>query len=98
MKHCKENGNYLEVLIHSTRVNRQTYNYLFDKIKRKLSSWKANQLSLAGRTTLVHSVTSTIANYAMQSTKLPIVVAKDIDALNRNFFGMHLKGKRRFLW
>lgn len=75
MAHCTDLGLYLGVPLHSARVNKNTYKHLLYKVKRKLSSWKANQFSLAGRAVLVQSVTSTIASYTMQSTRLPLSVA-----------------------
>lgn len=86
MNHSTDLGLYLGVpLLHSSRVTKHTYAHLLEKIKKRLSSWKASQLSLAGRATLVQSVTSTIATYTMQSTKLPASVSKEIDSLNRKF-------------
>ncbi|CAN1122260.1 hypothetical protein LINPERHAP2_LOCUS1265 [Linum perenne] len=38
---------------------------------KKLSSWKAKSLSLAGRVTLAQSVLSAIPAYAMQTSLLP---------------------------
>lgn len=42
-------------------------------------------LSLAGRTTLIQTVTATIPNYAMQTMKFPAFTHGDIDKLNKNF-------------
>ncbi|XVF01308.1 hypothetical protein REPUB_Repub04eG0076700 [Reevesia pubescens] len=84
MKHTQSLGTYLGVPIHSQRVSKATYKSLLDKVKKRLSGWKANQLSVAGRATLVQSVSSSIASYTMQSTKLPIFVTIEIDKLNRN--------------
>ncbi|XVF14883.1 hypothetical protein REPUB_Repub09cG0099300 [Reevesia pubescens] len=85
MKHTRTLGTYLGVPIHSQRVSKLTYHSLLDKVKKRLSSWKVNQLSLAGRTTLVQSVSSTIATYTMQSSKLPCSVINEIDKMNRSF-------------
>ncbi|PNX55828.1 hypothetical protein L195_g049459 [Trifolium pratense] len=42
-------GKYLgEPLLHSRQKN-STYEYLIDKIRKRLSSWKAGHLSFAGR-------------------------------------------------
>ena len=47
--------------------------------------WKANILSLAGRSVLVKHVSSTIPNYVMQCAHLPSKIIKGIDQVNRNF-------------
>jgi len=54
-------------------------------MKAKLSQWKASQLSIAGRHILVQSVTSTLANHAMQCVKIPAGVCDAIDQIQRNF-------------
>ena len=69
MNHCDDLGMYLGVPLHSQMVNKCTYYYLLEKNKKRLVSWKENQLSLVERATLVQSVTSSIATYTMQSTK-----------------------------
>lgn len=51
----------------------------------RLSGWKAKLLSLAGRATLVNSVTSSIPTYTMLVTSLPAVVTEEIDKANRRF-------------
>ncbi|XVF36716.1 hypothetical protein REPUB_Repub19eG0082000 [Reevesia pubescens] len=85
MKVSSDLGNYLGVPLLAKRVNKHTYSFFIDKVSKRLASWKASQLSFAGRATLVQAVTSTIATYAMQSTKLHVSVTHEIDRLNRNF-------------
>ena len=85
MKCSSTLGIYLGVPIHSNRFSKDTYNALLDKIKKRLSGWKASQLSLTGRSILVQSVSSTIATYTMQTAKLPSSVIREIDRLNRSF-------------
>ncbi|KAE8734165.1 hypothetical protein F3Y22_tig00000778pilonHSYRG00265 [Hibiscus syriacus] len=46
-------GKYLGVPLIHGRVSKVTYNELVDKVKERLSSWKSNTLSIAGRVTLV---------------------------------------------
>ncbi|XP_024158077.2 uncharacterized protein LOC112165700 [Rosa chinensis] len=78
-------GKYLGMpLIHS-RVNKHTYNGIFDKVQNRLSSWKSKALSMAGRLTLVNSVTSSIPIYTMQTAKLPMSLCDKLDKLNRDF-------------
>ncbi|XVF22870.1 hypothetical protein REPUB_Repub12eG0208500 [Reevesia pubescens] len=85
MRHTLSLGKYLGVQIHDKRVTKNTFSDLLDKVKKRLSGWKAKQLSLAGRQTLVQSVFSTIATYTMQSSRLPVSVSNAVDRLNRNF-------------
>ena len=52
---------------------------------QKLSAWKANSPSLAGRLTLCFSVLSTMPTYLMQTTLLPSSVCSIIDFTYRKF-------------
>ncbi|CAL5387167.1 unnamed protein product [Camellia sinensis] len=78
-------GKYLGVPLLHSRVNSQIYNNILEKIQRKLSNWKANTLSLAGRATIVQAVSFSIPSYIMQIAKIPQRICKQIDKLNRNF-------------
>ncbi|CAI0476266.1 unnamed protein product, partial [Linum tenue] len=61
----------------------------------KLSTWKAKNLSLAGRVTLAMSVLNAIPSYAMQTSPLPISVCGEIDRKNRGFMWGSQYGKRK---
>lgn len=78
-------GKYLGMPIHHERVSKSTYQYILDKMDTRLSSWKANTLSLAARHTLVSSVVSAMPSYAMQSTLLPATICEEIDKRCRSF-------------
>lgn len=54
----------------------------------KLSSWKRNTLSLAGRCVLIQSATSSVEVHTMQTTMLPVSVTSKIDRINRIFYGV----------
>ncbi|KAL5831677.1 hypothetical protein ACOSQ4_017031 [Xanthoceras sorbifolium] len=80
-------------LIHG-RVTNQTYKDLIAKVKKRLTGWKSATLSLAGRITLVNSVTAALPIYTMQTVKLPNEVCSNIDKINRNFIWGHI-GERK---
>ena len=80
-------GIYLGMPTLTSRVTRQTYAHLCEKIDRRLTGWKSKYLSLAGRITLAKSTLSTIANYSMQTAKIPRTTCDAID-----------KKIRRFVW
>ncbi|KAL7201937.1 hypothetical protein ACSBR1_033599 [Camellia fascicularis] len=65
-------GKYLGIPLLHNRVSRVHFSSICDKLQGKLSSWKANMLSLAGRATLIKSVTAALPAYTMQTMKLPI--------------------------
>lgn len=85
MSETDELGKYLGVPLNTKRVTKATFKELITRVNSKLSHWKANNLSLAGRRVLVQSVSSTMASHVMQSIKLPKGVSNAIDQANRTF-------------
>lgn len=86
----KDFWKYLGVpLIHS-RVVRSTYRELIDKVSSRLSGSKTKCLNLAGRATLVASVTSAIPTYTMLTTRLPKNVCSQLDSMNRGSLSLVL--------
>jgi hypothetical protein len=80
-------GRYLGVPLLHSRVTKERLFliYIMDRVRNKLSGWKATHLSMAGRATLVQSVIATIPSYAMQTTRIPISVCDALDRCNRRF-------------
>lgn len=60
-----------------------------------MENWKSSLLSFAARSTLIQSVSSTILNYIMQTTKFPAYICKEIDKLNRNFLWGDTDNKKK---
>lgn len=60
-------------LIHG-RKSMNTYNYIMERMRKKLSGWKSRFLFLAGSHTLVQSVISTMPTYVMQTSLFLISV------------------------
>jgi hypothetical protein len=50
---------------------------------------------MAGRHTLIQSVTAALPIYTMQSVKLPMSVCDSLDRLNRNFLWGHNEEKKK---
>jgi hypothetical protein len=61
---------YLGVLILVNGRDKRAFDFVIEKIRDKLAGWKARTLSLAGRCTLIQSVTTTIPIHTMQNTML----------------------------
>lgn len=81
----KDLGKYLGSPLLHTRITKSLFNDILEKLKTRLSGWKTKHLSLAGRTTLIQSVTSTIPSYNMQIMELPRRFCDEVDKINRNF-------------
>lgn len=80
-------GRYLGMPFLHSRVTKNTYQEIVDKVEKRMSTWNASHLSLAGRITLAQSILQAIPIYAMQTTCLPSSVKNKID-----------QACRRFLW
>lgn len=78
-------GTYLGVPLRHGRASRSHYNYILDRMRSKLANWKANSLSLVGRTVLVKSTLATVPVYTMQSQGLPAHICTEIDKICRDF-------------
>ena len=78
-------GRYLGVPIISGRITKQTYSYIVNKIKKKISDWSSRCLSMAGRLVLNQSVLSATPIYTMQTALVPITTCNEIDRMRRNF-------------
>jgi hypothetical protein len=78
-------GKYLGVPIITDGRNKQVYDFLVEKVRTKLAGWKARTLSMAGRCTLINSITSAIPTHVMQCCLLPTSISKELDKLNRSF-------------
>ncbi|WCJ44055.1 RNA binding RNA-directed DNA polymerase [Euphorbia peplus] len=90
-------GKYLGVPLLHSRITKNTYQYIVDGIRNKLSGWAANTLSLAGRVTLAKAVLSAIPYYSMQNSSLPVQVCSKIDELVRSFIWGSSNVKRK-IW
>ena len=91
-------GKYLGFPIKHHGASNQDFNFVLDKVKKKLAGWKANLLSLAGRSVLVQAATSAIPAYVMQCSQLPRKILDGIDQVNRNFLWNSSSNKKSMHW
>jgi hypothetical protein len=84
-KETTEFGNYLGVPLTGRATKRSDFQYILDQVTAKLSTWKAKQLSFAGRVTLAKSVIEAVPIYPMMSTKIPKSCLEDIQKMQRQF-------------
>lgn len=78
-------GRYLGANIVQGRTTQGQFQHIIDKVQQRLSGWKQQCLSLAGRITLTQSVLSSIPYFHMQYTKLPSAVCHHLEQLQRGF-------------
>ncbi|KAK2430924.1 hypothetical protein QL285_029213 [Trifolium repens] len=68
-----------------------------DKIKLKLSAWKASLLSIAGRVQLVKSVIQSMLTYSISIYSWPMSLLKDLEKCIRNFIWSGDLDKRKLV-
>ena len=78
-------GRYLHFPLKHRGASNQDFNFVLEKVKKKLAGWKANLLSMARRAVLIQASTSAIPAYVMQNNLLPGRILDGIDRMNRNF-------------
>jgi hypothetical protein len=77
--------NYLGVPIFRGKPKTIHLQPIADRIKLKLSAWKASLLSIAGRVQLVRSVIQSMLVYSISLYSWPAALLKDIEKCIRNF-------------
>lgn len=78
-------GVYLGAPMIHQRASAQSYKFILDKMRKKLSGWKATSLSFAGRITLAQASLSNIPGYVLQSAPIPAAVCDEVEKLCRDF-------------
>lgn len=58
-------GKYLGIPLKNPGSSSQEFNFVLDRVKQKLSRWKASMLSLAGRQFLIQASLAGILAYVM---------------------------------
>ena len=91
-------GKYLGIPIRHLRSSSHEYNFVLDRVKQKLTGWKANMLSLAGRAILIQASSTAIPSYVMQCVKLPGRILDGIDRVNRNFLWGTTETTKKIHW
>nr|XP_023900980.1 uncharacterized protein LOC112012837 [Quercus suber] len=89
-------GKYLGFPIKHRGASNQDLNFILERVKQKLARWKANLLSLAGRTVLIQA--STFTAYIMQCMDLPTKLLDNIDRVNCNFLWGSSEASKRTHW
>lgn len=78
-------GKYLGFPFKHPSSNGHDFDFIVDRVQKKLTGWKTNLLSMASRLVLATSVTSAIPCYIMQGTLLPCRIHNALDRVSRNF-------------
>uniref|UniRef100_A0A803P4L2 Reverse transcriptase n=1 Tax=Cannabis sativa TaxID=3483 RepID=A0A803P4L2_CANSA len=77
---------YLENPFFYSAKKRDDFNFLKDKIMSRLEGWKAKQLSIAGRQTLISSILQSVPCYTMSTIKVPVTICSEMDSIIARFW------------
>lgn len=78
-------GSYLGFPLKHSGRNTQAYDFIVDKLLRKLVGWKSKFLSFPTRTLLIKTVMASISAYVMQCVALLVSTCNRIDSIQRDF-------------
>jgi hypothetical protein len=98
MQHVEQFSKYLGMPIYIGRSKNQTFQFLQDKVWKKLKGWKEKHLSFAGRATLVKVVAQAIPTYIMSSFLLPKSFCDHMENQICKFWWGNNVDKRKIHW
>ena len=75
-----------------------SFNYIKERVWKKLQGWEGKLLSQAGREVLIKAVIQTIPTYTMGCFKIPLGLCHDIEALIKKFFWRQRGDGRKIHW
>ncbi|GJR31850.1 RNA-directed DNA polymerase, eukaryota [Tanacetum coccineum] len=89
---------YLGIPVGGNMNSIKAWDDIIYKIKKRLSNWKLNTLSIGGRLTLLKSVLGSTPLYYMSLYKVPKTVLHSMESIRRNFFNGIREGDRKISW
>ncbi|KAK9735282.1 hypothetical protein RND81_04G196200 [Saponaria officinalis] len=89
---------YLGVPLHSSRLTKDMFSVLIEKIRGKIKHWSTNLLSYVGKVQLLNSVIFGLESFWCASFLLPKGIIDDIDKLCRGFLWGYSAGGRRMVF
>ncbi|GJR94426.1 RNA-directed DNA polymerase, eukaryota [Tanacetum coccineum] len=89
---------YLGILVGDNMSSNKAWDETITKMKKRLSKWKLNTLSIGGRLTLLKSVLGSTPIYNMSIFKVPKSILNQMERLRRNFFNGVQDGDRKIAW
>nr|GEV77070.1 hypothetical protein [Tanacetum cinerariifolium] len=83
----------------STNMNLiSSWQILIDRFQKRLSSWKANLLSISGRLTLIKAVSGSLGIYYLSIFKAPETILISMESLRFRFFWGGSQDSRNTAW
>ncbi|GKV48453.1 hypothetical protein SLEP1_g55266 [Rubroshorea leprosula] len=89
---------YLGTLVGGNHRRIAMWQPLVNSFKKKLASWKGQNLSLGGRITLLNSMLSSLPVYLMSAYKIPKGILFSLDKIRRNFLWGGMGERKKISW
>ncbi|XP_045831384.1 uncharacterized protein LOC123922735 [Trifolium pratense] len=89
---------YLGMPIVQGRSKKQIFNFMKEKIWKKLKGWKEKNLSFAGRGTLIKAVAQAIPTYLMSSFLISKGVCDQLEQMICNFWWRSTTDQKKLHW
>jgi hypothetical protein len=80
------------------RSKNQIFNFIQEKIWKKLKGWKERNISFAGRATLIKVVPHAIPTYLMSSFLIPVGVCDQMERMICNFWWGSTTDQKKIHW
>ncbi|XP_024156304.1 uncharacterized protein LOC112164321 [Rosa chinensis] len=93
-----EHDRYLGLPLLVGKSKTQIFQYIKDKVSKKLENWKAKILSCAGKEILIKAVAQTMPLYAMNCYLLSKGLCDDVHKLCASFFWGDTEDKKKIHW
>jgi hypothetical protein len=92
------NEKYLGLPVYMGRSKKKTFEYLKDRVWRKIQGWKEKLLSRAGKEILVKAIAQAIPTYAMSCFDLTKSLCDDISTLINRFWWAQQENEKKMHW
>jgi len=76
----------------------QSFCFIKDQVQKRLTNWKVNFLSQAGKEVLLKAVVQAIPTYCMGVFQLPVALCKEINAMMQGFWWSHMSKTSKIHW
>ena len=89
---------YIRLLSLMGKGKKESFNYIKEKVWRKLQGWEAKLLSQPGREVLLKAIIQVIPTYTIGCFKLPVGLCNEIEALVKKFRWGQRGDRRNIHW
>ena len=94
----KQYEKYLGLPSFVGRKKKASFNFIKERVWRKLQGWEEKLLSQAGRKILIKAVVQAIPTYTMSCFKLPIGLCNELESLIRKFWWGQRGDRQKIHW